>query len=96
MDRTQIIQGMIAQYELVTGVLECIPETGCPESTIYIGLGSNYELSVKVLNVLKKNEAITVKGNYIRRAPNYEKCITNGKSAVNILKGKLTEEQGAK
>ncbi len=80
-------KGLIAGFELSLGVLECLKEVnGIPESTIYIGLGSNYELCAKILEALTSSQAITVKNHFVTKGPKFQVCIENGNKMLAKLK----------
>lgn len=89
------LKAMLNTFVLGNAVLSTLEESpqGFPESTLYIALGSNYDLSARLIGMLSRQGAIEVKGHFISKGPNFEVILSNcRKGESDILR--LCQEKG--
>ena len=82
------LKRMLSTYmlaQVVLGTLEECPQ-GFPESTVYVALGSNYDLSVKLIGMLRDQAAINVKGNFITKGDKFDAILAQCNKGINDIK----------
>lgn len=89
------LKSMLNTFMLGNAVLSTLEESpqGFPESTIYLALGSNYDLSARLLGMLERQGAIKVSGHFVTKGAQFEAILDNcRKGEASILK--LCAEKG--
>lgn len=89
------IKSILNTYMLGNAVLSTLEDcsTGMPESTVYIALGSNYDLSTRLIGMLQRQGAIQVKSHYITKGENFDKILKNCRDGEATIR-KLLKDKG--